>query len=62
MAVTATREIGGHNELLGGTTNQSTLFDVAPDGRVLVAEDLPGYLQLILVRNWRAALQNETRP
>ncbi len=60
LAVTSTREIGGHNELFGGSPSTS-MFDVAPDGRILVAEDMPGSFQLILVRNWMAGLAQTAR-
>ena len=38
---------------LGGTYGQ---FDVAPDGRVLAAEQMSNTFELILVRNWMAGL------
>jgi Tol biopolymer transport system component len=60
LAVISTREIGGHNELPGCRPN-SSLFDVTPDGRVLVAEDIPGSLQMILVRNWTAGLAQSAK-
>ncbi len=56
LAVTGVREIGGHEEQLGGAGTNASLFDIAPDGRILVAKDVPGSFQMILVRNWQAAL------
>ncbi|MDP1858278.1 MAG: protein kinase [Gemmatimonadaceae bacterium] len=37
----------------GSTTN----FDVAPDGRILIAEPVTGSYQLVLERNWMAVLR-----
>jgi hypothetical protein len=47
--------VAGHVLATGGGQN-SGLFDIAADGRALVAEDRPGTFQLILVRNWKAGL------
>ena len=43
---------------LGGTYGQ---FDVAPDGRVLAAEQMSNTFELILVRNWMAGLGSPTK-
>ena len=47
--------VAGHL-LATGRGQNSGLFDIAPDGRALVAEDLPGTFQLIPVRNWKRGL------
>jgi len=61
VQVTATRRVvAGHVLATGGGQN-SGLFDIAPDGRALVAEDMPGTFQLILVRNWKAGLSKSVQ-
>jgi serine/threonine-protein kinase len=62
LAVTATREVPGHPALATGGAQNGGLFDIAPDGRILVSEELPGTYQLILVRNWAAGLGANARP
>ena len=54
LAVTGTRDLE-----VGAMPNQSRAdlqFDVANDGRIILAEDVPGLLDLVLVRNWPKAL------
>ncbi len=56
LAITGSRDIETTAVLSSGGGQSTGLFDIAPDGRVLMAEDVPGSFQLILVRNWTAAL------
>jgi serine/threonine-protein kinase len=62
LAVSASRDFGGTAVLSTGGGQSSGLFDIAPDGRVLMAEDVPGSFQVILVRNWAAGLANAAAP
>ena len=62
LAIESVREIGGDVTLATGGGQSTGLFDVAPDGRVLVAAQMPGSFNLILVRNWTAGLAQGTRP
>ncbi len=53
LAMSDVREIGGEIAsavLAGGGTGN---FDIAPDGRMLVAETAPDAFSLVVVRNWR---------
>ena len=62
LAVENVREIGGDVTLATGGGQSTGLFDVAPDGRVLVAAEMPGSFELILVRNWLAGLPKSAKP
>ncbi|MEO7042187.1 MAG: hypothetical protein ABI035_08000, partial [Gemmatimonadaceae bacterium] len=62
LAVESVREIGGDVTLATGGGQSTGLFDVAPDGRVLVAAEMPGSFELILARNWLAGLTKSVRP
>ncbi len=62
LAVESVREIGGDVALATGGGQSTGLFDIAPDGRVLVAAQMPGSFNLILVRNWMAGLARSTKP
>jgi serine/threonine-protein kinase len=52
LAVLGVREIGG--EIVPSVSSPSTNlgYDVAPDGRILVTEQVPGSYSVVLVRNW----------
>jgi hypothetical protein len=43
-----------------GTAQTNAMFDVAPDGRILVAEPVTNSYQLILVRNGLRAMASRT--
>ena len=62
LGITGVREIGGNGEPMGASITNASLFDVAPDGRVLVASEIPGSFNLILVRNWMAGLTQGSKP
>jgi serine/threonine-protein kinase len=52
LAVTSSREIRTDITPIGARGGRSNhTFDVAPDGRIIVTEDVPGAFDLILVRN-----------
>jgi serine/threonine-protein kinase len=56
LAVASVREIGSDVTPATGGGQTTAMFDVAPDGRILVATQIPGSFDLILVRNWLAGL------
>jgi Tol biopolymer transport system component len=60
LAITGTRQIDA--EAIPGRWLANAQFDVAADGRIIVAEDVPGAFDLVLVRNWSAAVRGEARP
>jgi Tol biopolymer transport system component len=60
LAITGTRQIDA--EAIPGKWLANAQFDVAADGRIIVAEDVAGAFDLVLVRNWSAALRGESRP
>ena len=55
LAATNVRDLGGDVVPVFGAGNATNSFDVAPDGRILVAEPVTGAFKLVLVRNWMAA-------
>jgi Tol biopolymer transport system component len=61
LLVTSTHRVGTALMLASGSGQNSGLFDIAPDGRPIMAEDLPGTFQLILVRNWMAGLSKSAQ-
>jgi serine/threonine-protein kinase len=60
LAIRGTRQIDA--EAIPGKWLANAQFDVAADGRIIVAEDVAGAFDLVLVRNWPAALRGESRP
>ena len=62
LAVAGMREVGGNGEMSDASPTGSGLFAIAPDGRVLVAKEMPGSFQMVLVRNWMAALHMGATP
>ena len=56
LAATSVHEIGGDVVPAFAAGGATSSFDVAPDGRILVAEPVTGSYTLVLVRNWMAAL------
>jgi Tol biopolymer transport system component len=61
LQVIATRRVATGHLLATGGGQSGGLFDIAPDGRPIVAEDVPGTFQLILVRNWMAGLSKSAQ-
>ncbi|HEY4099326.1 MAG TPA: protein kinase [Gemmatimonadales bacterium] len=59
LAVTGTREINASAVLSTAGGSNTGLYDVAPDGRILMAEDVRGSYEVILVRNWLAGVAKE---
>lgn len=62
LAATNVREIGGDVAPAVSAGGATSSFDVAPDGRILVAEPVTNSFKLVLVRNWLAALQKGEKP
>jgi len=56
LAVVGSREVGGEVARAQAANQDDGLFDVAPDGRLLVATEVKGSFRLVLVRNWMAGL------
>ena len=58
LAVLSVREIGG-NIMPSVTSPYTNLgYDVAPDGRILATEPVPGTFSVVLVRNWLSEIQH----
>ena len=56
LAVTGSREIAA--DIAPSAAGRADfLFDVASDGRILVAEDVRGSFDVVLVRNWMAGVK-----
>jgi len=51
LAVIGTREVNAEVAPSGYSLSTAATFDIAPDGRVLALEDVPGAFELVLVRN-----------
>jgi Tol biopolymer transport system component/tRNA A-37 threonylcarbamoyl transferase component Bud32 len=60
LAITGTRQIDA--EAIPGRWLSNAQFDVAADGRIILAEDVASAFDLVLVRNWPAALRGESHP
>ena len=54
LTLTGTRDL--QVEAIPNQTRSDLQFDVTADGRIILAEDIPGLLDLILVRNWPKAM------
>ncbi len=62
LAATNVNDIGGDVAPSSAAGGATTSFDVAPDGRILVAEAVTGSFKVVLVRNWLAALRKRDKP
>jgi len=55
LALTGTRTLDTDVSVgARGPGRTNSMFDVAADGRILVAEDVQNPFELVLVRNWNA--------
>jgi eukaryotic-like serine/threonine-protein kinase len=61
LAVIGSREVGGDIVRAQAANDNDGLFDVLPDRRLIVAEDMPGAFQLVMVRNWMGGLAKSTK-
>lgn len=57
LAITNVREIGGDIVPAVAAGGATISYDVAADGRVILAEPVAGSFRLVLVRNWMAGLR-----
>ena len=57
LAVVGVRDIGGDIVPSLSAPSSNLGYDVAPDGRILVTEPVPGSFSVVLVRNWLAEIQ-----
>ena len=60
LTVTGTREIRTDATMIQRLGKRNVAFDIAPDGRIIIAEDIRGSFDLVLVRNGMPALGKVT--